>query len=103
MDVHDAIQQRHSVRSYTQARIPEDVVRALRTEIERCNAEGDLNLKLVVDDPDAFGSFTSHYGRFSGVRNYICCMGKKDATLEQRLAAVCPDGSMAHDIASLII
>ena len=69
MTVKEAIEQRHAVRRYTDRKLGADVLAALNAEIAECNAESDLNLQLVTDEPEAFGGLLAHYGRFSTVRN----------------------------------
>lgn len=80
----DAIRGRHSVRSFTDEPIPEDVRSDLETEIERCNGEGGLSIALVCDEPEAFDSTLAHYGKFSGVRNYLVLAGPDAPDLEER-------------------
>lgn len=80
-----AIGERHSVRSYEDKRIDDAARHALQAEIEACNKEGGLHLQLITDEPAAFGGFMAKYGKFSGVRNYIACVGKKASDLEERL------------------
>lgn len=84
MNLHEAIEQRHSVRSYTDAPIGAEERKALEEEIERCNAEGGLAIKLVCDEPEAFNSALAHYGKFSGVRNYVVVAGPAASDLEER-------------------
>ena len=84
MDLIEAMEMRHSVRQYESGKLPEDVVRAIRDEIAACNQQGNLNLQLVVDEPRAFGGFKAHYGKFSGVENYVAVVGKKSSNLEER-------------------
>lgn len=84
MDLKEAILARHSVRSYKPDSIPEDVVSKLKESVCRCNKEGDLHIQLVLDEPAAFDGFMAHYGKFSGVHNYIALVGKKDAFLEEK-------------------
>ncbi len=67
---------RHSVRSYTDKKIPEDIVEKLRKKIESVNEESGLNFKLVTDEPVAFGGFLPKYGSFKNVKNYIICAGE---------------------------
>lgn len=81
----DVIAERHSVRSYTDRPIEAEALAALRAELDACNKEGGLHLQLVTDEPAAFGGFMAKYGKFSGVRNYIACVGKKSADLDERL------------------
>lgn len=84
MDITEAVKTRHSIRQYTDRPIAPEAIVALQAEIEACNREGDLHIQLVTEEPKAFGSLMAHYGKFSGVRNYIALIGKKGATLEER-------------------
>ena len=56
----------------------------MRAEIDACNHESGLHIQLVTDEPKAFDGFMAHYGKFSGVRNYIALIGRKDATLDEK-------------------
>lgn len=80
MELITAMQQRHSVRQYTDAPIPEEALEKLKAEIDACNQESCLHIQLVVNEPKAFDSFMAHYGKFSGVKNYIALVGKKAMT-----------------------
>lgn len=75
--INEAIMQRHSVRSYLDKAIPSDVAAKLRELIDLCNKEGGVNMQLVTDEPKAFSGAMAHYGKFSGVSNYIALIGKK--------------------------
>lgn len=79
-----AIDQRHSVRSYTDQPIPQDVADALRAEIARVNAEGGLHIQLVLNECNAFRGMHS-YGAFKGVSNYLIMAGAKAPDLEHKL------------------
>lgn len=83
MELMEAMKLRHSVRQYTDAVIPAEVLERLREEIDRCNREGGLHIQLVTDEPRAFDSFMAHYGKFSGVKNYIALVGPKGERLEE--------------------
>lgn len=80
----EAIKQRHSVRQYTDKKISAEILADLQTEIDACNQEGDLHIQLVTEEPKAFDGFMAHYGKFSGVTNYIALVGKKSAKLDER-------------------
>jgi hypothetical protein len=84
MDILEAMERRHSVRQYLDKPIPSDVRERLQGEIDACNREGELHLQLVFDEPAAFSGTMAHYGKFSGVQNYIAVVGKKAAGLEER-------------------
>lgn len=83
MELSEAIKNRHSVRQYTNKAIDTDILKILQNEIAACNKEGDLHIQLVTNEPKAFDSFMAHYGKFSGVTNYIALVGKKSNTLDE--------------------
>lgn len=74
----DTIKARHSVRAYTDKPIEAEKIQALQAEIDACNSEGELSIKLVTNEPQAFDSTMAHYGKFSGVRNYVVLAGPKN-------------------------
>ncbi|MGN0546466.1 MAG: nitroreductase family protein [Acutalibacteraceae bacterium] len=84
MELSDAIKSRHSVRQYENKAIDADIINELQAEIDACNKEGDLHIQLVTDEPEAFDSFMAHYGKFSGVTNYIALVGKKRKDLDEK-------------------
>lgn len=85
MTIPEAIKVRHSVRAYIDKPISEDIVKQLHEEIAVCNAESGLNIQLITNEPKAFDGLMAHYGKFSGVKNYIALIGKKSARLEEKL------------------
>lgn len=85
MTIQEALQARHSVRSYTDRKIEQAKRDELSQLMNECNRMGKLNLQLVVDDPKAFDSRGVHYGNFSGVTNYFAMIGPKDDTLDERI------------------
>lgn len=84
MNLAEAMKERHSVRQYIDQPLSAEAVSALKDEIEACNQEGGLHIQLVMDEPKAFDSFMAHYGKFSGVKNYIAMIGKKDSGLDEK-------------------
>lgn len=84
MTILEAIEQRHSVRSYREEALSEEIKRKLQEEIGECNRESGLRIQLVTDEPQAFDGFLSHYGKFSGVQNYIALIGSRAPDLEER-------------------
>lgn len=84
MDLMEAMRARHSVRQYTDEPIADDATQALEKEIRQCNREGGLHFQLVLNEPKAFDGFMAHYGKFSGVRNYIALIGPKGPDLEEK-------------------
>lgn len=84
MDIMQAMKERHSVRNYLDKKIENDVLEALKNEISDCNRDGKLNIQLITDEPNAFDGFMAHYGKFSGVKNYIAIVGKKSKDLQEK-------------------
>ena len=84
MTIIEAMQQRHSVRSYTDKKIPAETVERLQEEISACNQESGLHIQLVAEEPKAFDGMMAHYGKFSGVQNYIALIGPKSSRLEEQ-------------------
>lgn len=84
MEWNEAMKQRHSVRQYTDRPIEEETLKALQSEIEACNRESGLHMQLITNEPQAFDSFMAHYGKFSGVKNYIALIGPKSDALEEK-------------------
>lgn len=85
MNILDAIKERHSVRSYIDTPIAPEVVSKLQDEIDACNKEGDLHIQLVTNEPKAFTGLLAHYGKFTGVQNYIALIGKPSNDLQEKV------------------
>lgn len=77
MDIMTAMKERHSVRSYQNRPLEPKVQEKLEECIKECNEECGLHIQLVTNEPKAFDSTMAHYGKFSGVTNYIAMIGKK--------------------------
>jgi len=84
MTIQEAIQLRHSVRSYWEKPLDPQTIAALQEEIDACNAESGLHIQLVCNEEKAFKSFLAHYGKFSGVQNYIVLVGPKTPDFDER-------------------
>jgi nitroreductase len=84
MTIQEAIKVRHSVRAFLPSPIPEDIQRTLQAEIDRCNREGGLHIRLVTDDPSLFDSRLATYGKFRGVRHCLVLSGPKADDLNHR-------------------
>lgn len=80
----EAMKERHSVRSYSEKAIEGDVKTELLSYIDQCNRESGLHMQLILNEPQAFSGFMAHYGKFSGVKNYIAMIGKKEDKLEEK-------------------
>lgn len=71
----DDLKLRHSVRSYSDKPLPENIVNSLKAAITDVNIhEAGMNFQLVTDDPSPFKGFSRSYGMFHNVRNYIACV-----------------------------
>lgn len=84
MDIMEAMQARHSVRSYTKKPLPAELVAKLNDEIAACNDEGGLHIQLVTNEPQAFDCRLARYGKFSGVANYLALVGKNEPNLAEK-------------------
>ncbi len=80
----EAIQSRRSIRHYNDTPLPENIVSTLQQKINEVNAEGDLNIQLVTNEPKGFNGILC-YGTFSGVKNYFVVAGKKSDDLDERV------------------
>ncbi|MGI5874275.1 MAG: nitroreductase family protein [Bacillota bacterium] len=78
-----AIRGRHSVRSYSDRPIGENVAASLRREIEAANEECGLRMALVLNEPKAFAGRMAKYGKFRNVKNYIAVIGKRRPHLNE--------------------
>ena len=81
----EIMQQRHSVRQYTDKAIEPEKREDLNELASKLNEESGLHIQIVYDEPKCFDSFMAHYGKFSGVNNYIALIGKKAPGLDERL------------------
>ena len=85
MEILEIMQQRHSVRQYTDRAIEPEKRAVLDALIQEINRKAGLSIQIIYDDPKCFDSFMAHYGKFTGVRNYIALVGKKSTKLEETL------------------
>lgn len=83
MEPMEIMKLRHSVRQYKNKPLETELVSALQSEIDDCNRKSGLHIQLITNEPKAFDSFMAHYGKFSGVTNYIALIGKKGPGLEE--------------------
>lgn len=85
MDIMETMKSRHSVRQYTSAPIPQEVKSELNALVAQINSESGLHIQILYDEEKCFNSFMAHYGKFSGVKNYIALVGKKSPSLDEKL------------------
>ena len=84
MDILEIMRARHSVRQYSEKKIESEKREVLMELVKECNAASGLDIQLIFDEPKCFDSAMAHYGKFSGVENYIALVGKKGADLEEK-------------------
>ena len=85
MEILEIMQQRHSVRQYTDRAIEPEKRAVLDALTKEINRKAGLSVQIIYDDPKCFDSFMAHYGKFAGVRNYIALVGKKAPGLDETL------------------
>ena len=85
MEILEIMQQRHSVRQYTDRAIEPEKRAVLDALVQEINRKAGLSIQIVYDDPKCFDSFMAHYGKFTGVRNYIALVGKKSPKPDETL------------------
>lgn len=78
MTLHEAMTVRHSVRQYLDKPVEEEKIKLIQDCIEECNRKGNLHIQLVTEEPTAFSGGLAKYGKFSGIRNYIAMICRKD-------------------------
>lgn len=84
MDILEIMKARHSVRQYSGKKIESSIRETLAALVRECNTESGLNIQIIFDEPKCFDSMMAHYGKFSGVENYIALVGKKGADLDEK-------------------
>ncbi len=84
-DIITAMENRHAVRAYDgEKKIEKEILDILSQKTDELNKESGLHIQLVTDEPKAFDGFMAHYGKFSGVANYIALIGKKSDNLNEK-------------------
>ena len=85
MDMDEAVRSRHSVRQYTDRRIEGETLSRLQSEIDAINSESGLRIRLITDEPKAFGGVLMRsVVRFKGAVNYFAITGTDSDDLEER-------------------
>lgn len=73
----EIMKNRHSVRQYDDREIEKEKKEVLLDLVEKINQENGLNFQICFDEPEAFDTFMAHYGKFSGVKNYVALVSEK--------------------------
>ena len=85
MEMLEIMKQRHSVRQYTDRAIEPEKRAVLDALAASINREAGLHIQVIYDEPKCFDSMMAHYGKFSGVQNYIALVGPKSPSLDETL------------------
>ena len=81
LSLQDAIKTRRSRRKYIPEPLEQSDIAVLQELIDEYNAKENLDIRLVLDNGEAFKGFRKSYGMFSGVNNYIGLIGNKNDVL----------------------
>ncbi len=84
MEIMKLMEERHSVRQYTDQKIEEEKRKILTDLCEKINAENDMHMQVIYDEPTCFTGMMARYGKFSGVTDYIAVVGPKGADLDEK-------------------
>ena len=85
MDIKEVMAARHSVRQYKSEDISDEERIILDEYVSKLNEESGLHIQIIYNETECFMSRMAKYGKFEGVENYICMVGKKaDKDLEEK-------------------
>ena len=84
MTILEAVEKRHSVRSYKAEPLKEEDATQLKEWIKEINEESGLHIQLIENEPEAFTGLLAHYGGFKNVTSYIALVGKKTDDLDEK-------------------
>lgn len=86
MDALQVMHERHSVCSFTDKPIEQEKRTRLVELAEQVNKDSGLSMQVIFDEPAAFGSsILAKFGKFSGVADYIACVGSKSDDLDEQV------------------
>ena len=85
MTLQEAIEARHSVRSYRLQPLAEDASQKIEEEIAEVNRRGNLHIQLIQNEPKAFQGTLAKYGKFRNVTSYLVMAGKRADDLDERI------------------
>jgi len=87
MTLEEAMRNRHTVRRYTDRKLPGDVVEQLKERIGQNNRERGLAMSLVTENTEAFGPALRLF-LAKGVRNYLVLAGKDYRDMKKKLQPI---------------
>ena len=71
----ELLQTRKSVRGYTDAPVPAEILNKLKATVTMINThQHGLKFQIITDDPDPFKAFSRSYGSFRNPRNYMAAV-----------------------------
>ena len=84
MTTREAMYQRHSVRYYTSAKIPSEIVHQLQERTKALNQAYGLSMRLMIEDTHALSLFAEIFLAKS-VRNYWILSAKNQPSADEKL------------------
>lgn len=82
----EAIEMRHSRRSYLRTPIATGSQKVLKAAIEKYNKISGLSIQFVENGSEAFKGFNLTYGMFHGIRSFFAMVGStKDINLNEKI------------------
>lgn len=85
MNQMEVVEARHSVRQYMDTKIEQEKREVLDKLCSEINSNQGLNIQIIYDEPKCFNSMMAHYGKFSGVGNYISIVGPKGSDIDEKV------------------
>lgn len=85
MSEKEAIESRHSVRSYTDRRIDDETVGLIEQKISQLNTEGNLNLRFIRDAGKTYNKLWNRFSGLGSAPSVIACAGKDADDLDERV------------------
>ena len=84
MTLEEAMRCRHTVRRYTDRKLPREILEALNGRIGKHNLESGLAMNLVTENTEAFGPLLRLF-LAKGVRHYVILAGRDRPGLDEAL------------------
>ncbi len=82
MTMEEAMRSRHTVRRYTDRKLPQAILEPLEGRVWRNNQEQGLAMRLVTENTEAFGPLLRLF-LAKGVRNYVILAGRDRPGLDE--------------------
>ncbi|WP_312637050.1 nitroreductase family protein [Oscillibacter sp.] len=84
MTIYEAMINRHSVREYQDKAIEQNLIDALNQEIDMCNQESGLSIRLITGNNAIFKGLMAFIGGFRRASNCIALIGQMSDDLEEK-------------------